>query len=105
MLFVIHAIDKSDVAPLRQEHYTAHRAHVAAAAAFGIEIVMSGPLVTDDGATPVGSHFVVQAQNRAAAEAFHRADPFFQAGIWQQSSITAFEKKRAERLEIVTPAT
>lgn len=93
MLFVIHAIDKPDVASLRQQHYPAHRVHIDAVETWGVKILISGPLVADDGLTPVGSHLVVEARDRATVEAFFHADPFFQAGIWRQSSVTAFDKK------------
>jgi hypothetical protein len=93
VLYVIHALDKPDAAALRQEHYAAHRAHVAEAAKWNVAIVMSGPLVADDGSTPVGSHLVVEAATREVVESFHRADPFFQAGLWKTATVLVFNKK------------
>jgi uncharacterized protein YciI len=57
-------------------------------------MVMSGPLVSDDGETMIGSLMIVEAADRAAMEAFHRADPFYAAGIWEKVSITAFVKRQ-----------
>jgi uncharacterized protein YciI len=55
---------------------------------------MSGPLVADDGATAIGSHFVVEAADRATVVAFNRADPFHAAGIWAEISIRGFLKRQ-----------
>lgn len=94
MLYVIHALDKPGAAALRQQHYAAHKAFLDEAPRFGVRIVMSGPLTQDDGVTPIGSHFVLEAPDRAAAEAFHHADPFYAAGLWASSTVTAFLKRR-----------
>jgi uncharacterized protein YciI len=55
-----------------------------------VRIVMSGPLVADDGETMIGSLFLVDAADRATVEAFNRADPFHAAGIWERVTITGF---------------
>jgi uncharacterized protein YciI len=57
-------------------------------------MVMSGPLVSDDGKTMIGSLMILEAPDRAAIEAFHRADPFHAAGIWEKVNITAFVKRQ-----------
>ena len=93
MLFVIHAFDKADGGPRRMAHYDAHKAFLTTAAKQGVTIVMSGPLVADDGVTPIGSHFIIEAPDRMTAEAFHRADPFFTADVWEKPAITAFIKR------------
>jgi len=54
---------------------------------------MSGPLVANDGVTPIGSHFVIEAAELEKAKAFHHADPFFVAGLWENSSVTTFIKR------------
>jgi uncharacterized protein len=93
MLFVIHAKDKPGALPTRLSHYDAHKAFLADTSSYGVRIVMSGPLV-DDGATMIGSLFVVEAEHRTAVERFNRADPFNQAGIWDQVQITAFLRRQ-----------
>lgn len=94
MLFVIHALDKAGGSTdQRKEHYPAHHAFLADHAKLGVKIVMSGPLVANDGATPVGSHFVIEAPDRTTAEAFHHADPFYKVGVWGNSTVTPFIKK------------
>ncbi len=94
MLFTIHALDKVGALATRLAAYDAHRAYLNDADGKTVTIVMSGPLVEDDGVTAKGSFFLVNAPDRAAAEAFNRADPFFAAGIWESVRIVAFLKKR-----------
>ncbi|MCZ0737702.1 YciI family protein [Phreatobacter sp. AB_2022a] len=96
MLFTIHALDRPGALPTRLAHYDAHKAFLADTTRFGLAIVMSGPLVEDDGVTAKGSFFLVEAPDRAAVETFHRADPFHAAGIWQPESvrITAFLRRQ-----------
>jgi uncharacterized protein YciI len=93
MLFIIHVHDRAGRSADRAAHYEAHKAYIADTSKWGVRIVMSGPLVADDGATPIGSHFVLEAPDRVAVEAFHRADPFFAAGIWDKADIAAFIKR------------
>jgi len=94
MLYVIHALDKMDSLAKRKEHYPAHKAFLSEATKLGVTIVMSGPLTADDGETPVGSLFVVEAPNRKTAEAFHHADPFYGADIWGKTTLTSFIKRQ-----------
>ena len=94
MLFVIHALDKPNALPARLAHYDAHKAFLADTSAFGVKIVMSGPLVADDGETMIGSLFLVEADRREAVEAFNRADPFHAAGFWERVTITAFLRRQ-----------
>ncbi len=90
MLFVIFCIDRKGAAEARRAAIAAHVDYVAAA---DVSVVMSGPLVTDDGAAPVGSLLVIDAPDRAAAEAFHRNDPLYKAGIWETTELRAFDKR------------
>ena len=94
MLFTIHALDKPGMLATRLTAYDAHRAYLNSTGGGAVTIVMSGPLVEDDGVTAKGSFFLVEAQDRAAAEAFNRADPFYAAGIWESVRIVAFLRKR-----------
>jgi uncharacterized protein YciI len=94
MFFVLHAFDKSAALTARLAHYEAHKAFLADTSAHGISMVMSGPLVADDGKTMIGSLMILEAPDRAAVEAFNRADPFYAAGIWEKVNITAFVKRQ-----------
>ena len=94
MLFVIHAVDYPDALGKRLSNYEAHKAFLSDTSRFGVKIVMSGPLVADDGETMIGSLFLIEAAERKAIEAFHHADPFFAAGIWDRVSITGFLRRQ-----------
>ncbi len=84
MRFAIHCFDLAGALPLRLAHYDAHRAYLAQPS---VKLVTAGPLVADDGETMIGSLFIVEAEDRAAAEAFNRNEPFAKAGIWERVSI------------------
>ena len=77
MLFVIHATDKNEGMPTRAKFYRAHRTHLDHATAEGVHILVAGPLVADDGETPIGSLFIVEAQialpSRPSAASIHTA--------------------------------
>jgi uncharacterized protein YciI len=90
MLFVIFCLDRAGAEDKRKQ---AIKGHVDYLATNPIKVVMSGPLVTDDGAKPIGSLFLVDAGSRAEIEAFQRADPFFNAGIWETVEVRAFNKR------------
>jgi uncharacterized protein YciI len=94
MLFAIHAVDRSGALPIRLAHYDAHKAFLSDTSRFGIKVVMSGPLVADDGQTMIGSLFLVEAPTRNEVESFHHADPFFAAGIWERVTITGFLRRQ-----------
>jgi uncharacterized protein len=94
MIFAIHAVDRAGALPTRLAQYEAHKTFLSDTSRYGVRIVMSGPLVGDDGQTMIGSLFLVEAPSRAQIEAFHRADPFFAAGIWERVTITGFLRRQ-----------
>ncbi len=94
MLFVIHALDRAGALETRLSHYDAHKAFLSDTTPQGARIVMSGPLVGDDGATMIGSLFLVEAADRATVERFSAADPFASAGIWERVTITGFLRRQ-----------
>ncbi len=94
MLFVIHALDRPGALADRLAHYDAHKAFLGDAASHGVTIVMSGPLVDDEGGAMIGSLVVVEAPDRGTVERFNRADPFHAAGIWDKVTITRFNRRQ-----------
>lgn len=94
MLFAIHAMDRASALPTRITHYEAHKAFLSDTSRFDVKIVMSGPLVSDDGAQMIGSLFLIEAPGRAEVEAFSRADPFSAADIWEKVTITGFLRRQ-----------
>jgi uncharacterized protein YciI len=91
MHFAIHCLDKPDALATRLANYDSHKAYLAATAP--VAIVVSGPLLADDGETMIGSLFVVEADDRDAVEHFHRNDPFFLTGVWDRVDIHPFLKR------------
>ena len=94
MLFAIHALDRAGALAIRLANYDAHKAFLSDTSRFSVEIVMSGPLVSDDGATMIGSLFLIEAAGRGDVEAFNRADPFAAADIWEKVTITGFLRRQ-----------
>jgi uncharacterized protein YciI len=94
MLFVVHAVDKRDNLPTRAKFYRAHRVHLDEAEKHDVDVVTAGTLVADDGETPVGSVFVVDARDRAAVDAFARSDPYHVNQVWETVQIHGYNKKR-----------
>lgn len=96
MFFIIHCLDKAGALPTRLARYESHKAYLSSSPT---KIVISGPLLADDGETMIGSLFLVDADDRAAVENFHRNDPFFKAGVWDQADIHPFLKRVDNRSE------
>lgn len=94
MFFVIHATDKENALEQRAKHFREHRIHLDQSGKHGVSVLMAGPLVADDGETPVGSLFVIEAKDRAAVDAFTRTDPYCSNGVWERIDIHYFNKKR-----------
>jgi hypothetical protein len=94
MLFVVHATDKKDAMTTRAKFYRAHRIHLDQAGDHGIGVMTAGTLVAPDGETPVGSLFILEAENRAAVDAFTASDPYQVNGVWQAVEVHYYNKKR-----------
>lgn len=94
MFFVIHATDKQDAIERRAKYFREHRIHLDKADTQGVSVLMAGPLVADDGETPVGSLFVIEAKDRATVDTFTQTDPYCSNGVWERIDIHYFNKKR-----------
>ncbi len=92
--FIVHCLDATDALPRRLEHYEAHKAYLGTAP---VRILVSGPLMSDDGETMIGSLFLIEAGTKAAVEAFNAADPFSRAGVWAEIRIHRFLKRVDQR--------
>jgi uncharacterized protein len=92
--FVIHAVDRPDALATRAKHYRAHRIHLDHAGQYGVAVMTAGTLVADDGEMPVGSLFILEAQGRAAIDAFTNSDPYRLNGVWERVDVHYYNKKR-----------
>jgi uncharacterized protein YciI len=55
--------------------------------------VHAGPLVCDDGVSPIGTLIIIDALDRRAAQEFIDKDPYVKAGLFSQISLIAWDKK------------
>jgi uncharacterized protein YciI len=99
MLWVVHAIDKKDALATRAKFYRDHRVHLDRAEAHEVGVVTAGTLVADDGETPVGSIFVIDAKDRATVDAFIRSDPYCVNPVWGSVQVHGYNKKRGTPIE------
>lgn len=97
MHFLIHCLDQARGPEIRKKEFEAHQAYLKNAANYPAGIVVSGPLVQDDGVTPKGSLYLIEAASRQAAETFIHGDPYFKAGVWDRIVIDGFVKKTDNR--------
>jgi uncharacterized protein len=94
MHFVIHAVDRPDALATRAKFYRAHRIHLDQASLHAVAVTTAGTLVASDGETPVGSLFILEAESRAAVDAFTNSDPYYINGVWQTVEVHYYNKKR-----------
>ncbi len=90
MLFVYSAIDCPNKSELRAKNNPAHVKYVYD---YGIEIFHAGPLVCDNGVSPIGTLIIVDAPNREVVQKFIDNDPYVKAGLFCQISLFAWDKK------------
>lgn len=88
--YIIHCLDAVDALPRRLQNYEAHKAYLETAP---VHILVSGPLMSDDGETMIGSLFLVEAPDKAAVQSFNEADPFRKATVWASIAIHRFSKR------------
>jgi hypothetical protein len=93
MLYAVYALDNANAGARRQAVHAEHVAHLKTAKDQGVTIVVGGPLMADDGETSIGSLMVLEVADRAAAEKFNNADPFYKNGIWAKVEIKRFDRR------------
>jgi len=84
MLYACICKDNPDTGDLRQQTREAHLEHLRGNAG---AVVSAGPLLSDDGATPVGSLLIVEAESVDAALAMMESDPYAQAGVFERIEV------------------
>ncbi len=89
MQFAIVCLDKPDHLAVRMENRPAHVDHLKA---YESHIVIAGPLLSDDGQSPVGSLLIMEFENADGARAFAEADPYAKAGLFKTVTICPYRK-------------
>ena len=89
MPFLIDATYKTDQAELRARLRPAHLAFLEA----NLDMLLAaGAKLSDDGTAPFGSFYIVNTDDRTAAEAFIKNDPYVQAGLFGTLAMTRWRK-------------
>jgi uncharacterized protein len=89
LLYIIYQEDGPDSRAIRAARRGEHLAYLEKHQDI---LVLGGALLADDGATRVGSVFIVNVPGREAAEAFSAGEPFRKAGLFKSVKITHMRK-------------
>ena len=82
MLFVFTGIDKKDGARLRDSKLSAHLDYLRASDG----VRLAGPLLNKSGGM-IGTLIIIEAANRATAEAWFFDEPFARAGLFAEQRL------------------
>jgi|JI7StandDraft_1071085.scaffolds.fasta_scaffold01079_2 uncharacterized protein YciI len=86
-LFVFHGLDKPGALEIRK---ATRPAHLAWLETLTPRVKIGGPMLAEDGATPVGSILVFEVETLAEAKALFAQDPYALAGLWAETSVRPF---------------
>ncbi|MBI1777679.1 MAG: YciI family protein [Proteobacteria bacterium] len=89
MLFAIYRLDKPNAVELRLKTRPVHLDYLRSQSH---RLFTAGPVLADDGKTPIGSLLLVECTNEAEARAFAAADPYDRAGLFQSLTIHPWRK-------------
>ncbi len=84
--FILICKDKPGAGRLRQETRARHLDHIAKSP---LAVRLGGPILDDSG-EPVGSVIIVEGEDKAAAEAFSKADPYAKEGVFESVEIHSY---------------
>lgn len=86
-LYIFHGLDKAGALELRK---ATRQSHLDWIASLSPRVKIGGPMLADDGATPVGSMLVVEAETLDDARRLFAQDPYDKAGLWQSTSVRPY---------------
>lgn len=87
MLYVLVCEDKPNSEDLRKAVRNEHLAYLQ-----DFDVRFAGPMLADDETTMIGSIIVIEAADRAAADAFAASDPYASSGLFANVSIRPFRQ-------------
>ena len=90
MIWVILCKDKPNSFEKRMGIIDEHRRYLASNP---IKTLISGPLTDVSGKVMNGSFFMVEADTENEVKEFQSNDPIFKAGVWDQGTISPFNKR------------
>ena len=86
-LFVMYGLDGPQGVEIRR---TTRPAHLDWISRHGTKVRAAGPMMSEDGTTPVGSLIIVEANDLTTAQSFFAEDPYSHAGLWARADIRPF---------------
>jgi uncharacterized protein YciI len=86
-LFAFHGLDRPGALELRK---ATRQSHLDWIASLNPIVKIGGPMLSDDGATSVGSMLVIEADSLDDARAIYARDPYALAGLWASTSVRPF---------------
>lgn len=89
MQFMIYGLDKPGSGGVRAANRAAHLAYLDG---FARQLVIAGPLLSEDGQAMIGSLLLMEFADRVEAEAFTAGDPYRKAGLFQGVTVTPWRK-------------
>ncbi len=92
MYFAIICFDKPGAGELRERNRPAHGAYLKAHAA---QMHIGGPFENDEGGI-VGTLLIVDVEDRAAALAFTKDEPFHKAGVFESVVVRRWRQMQPE---------
>lgn len=98
MPYAILTTDKPGSAELRARTRAAHLEYLTANVH---KLLAAGALTADDGTGGTGSVFLVDTDERKAAEAFIANDPFTKAGLFEKVTVTRWRKAYFNKQKLI----
>lgn len=90
MWFLIQNRGAADAAEKRPRYVEAHWDYLRAAQD---RMITAGPYFSDDGETRIGSIFIVDFPDLAAAKAWIEAEPFTRHGVYESHAIHVYDQR------------
>ena len=87
MLFFIYRVDKPDSVSLRE---STRPAHLEYARSLGERLRLAGPTMDEKADKMTASVFILEAEDRAEAEALTAEDPYEKAGLFETKIVRPF---------------
>lgn len=95
MYFSIYAKDKGDHLPLRMETRPVHLKYLKEHAD---KMLSVGPIMTDDGESPIGSLLIMEFDTIEQAREWAAGDPYAKAGLFETTDVHAWREVKPKEL-------
>jgi uncharacterized protein YciI len=86
-LFMMQGFDDAGAAEIRKATRPAHLEWING---LGDKLKLAGPMLAEDGTSPVGSVIILEAPSMEEAKAIYAEDPYRHAKLWRRIEIRHF---------------